>query len=166
MAETPEHLKKLVVARVTADLSPSLPTIYLKSGLSVLVGGGLSLFVCGQFGIAATSPAHHVHNHLTDNVEGIACLLLCGALFAILPAVILRLISSPVQFRAITRKSFHAPLLWLFSIGGFLAYHGEQGRGVLGFLAWCVAAWAAFEGVSAMLELTLRWWQRHQLKIS
>lgn len=163
MAETPQHLKDIVVRRVTSDMSPSLLTTYLKSGISVVIGGGLSLFVCGQFGISASHSAHHVHNHLTENIEGIACLLLCGALFAILPAVLLRMISSPLQFRAITRKSFHAPLLWLVSIGGFLAYHGEQGRGILGFLAWAMAAWVAFEAVSAILELTLRRWQKYQL---
>lgn len=163
MAETPQRVKNHVMGKLTADLNPSLLTIYAKSGLSVAVGGGLSLFVCGQFGVSASHSAHHVHGHLIENMEGLACLLLCGALFAILPALMLRMISSPLQFRAITRKSFHAPLLWLVSIGGFLAYHGDEGRGILGFIAWSVAAWITFEGVARILEMVLGRWQRYQL---
>ena len=164
MADTPRQLKEFVAGKIISDLNPSMLTIYAKTGVAVVLGGGLSLFVCGQFGVSASHSAHHVHNHLIENVEGIACLLLCGALFAILPAVILRAISSPLQFRAITRKSFHAPLLWLISIGGFLAYQGEEGRGLLGFIAWCFAAWFAFELVSRFLELTLGRLQRLQVR--
>jgi len=149
MAEVSSRTKDTVVHTVLRDMRPSLPVLYGKSGLAVLVGGFLSLFVCGQFGVSVSSSALQLHDH----VGGLSCVIVCGVIFAVAPALILRLLCSPLQFKVITRQSFHVPVFWIVGIGGFLAYHGEQGRELMSFVIWSIAAVAMFEVISRVIDL-------------
>lgn len=142
----------LILSRVAQDLKPSLRTVHLKVGLAAILGGLLSLTVCGQFGIGWTSFAEAFSEKVHTTMDPIACALLCGGLFAIFPATLLRLLCAPMQFRTIVRRRFGALAIWFGGFGGALVYHGHHGNDAPQFAAWIFAALLAFVGLSYLFD--------------
>lgn len=150
-----KNTDEMILSHVAQDLTPTLPVVHLKVGLSAILGGLVSLTVCGQFGIGWTSFAQTFSEKVHSNMEPIACALLCGGLFAVIPAILLRLACSPMLFRTIVRKKFAALALWFGGFGGSLVYHGHHGNDAAPFAAWIFAALIAFVGLSLLFERML-----------
>lgn len=152
MMQISKELSELVRIRILKDMQPGIFTIYLKCGLAVLLGGSVSLFVCGQFGVGITHAALHFNNQLHAHVHDFGAALACGASFALTPPFILRLLCSSLQFRVMTRKSFDAALVWFVGLGTLLAHHGEMGTHILMFVLWSLAAIVTFMGLSRLID--------------
>jgi len=158
MVEAPEALSEEVRIRIVKDMEPSLLTIYWKCGLAVVLGGAISLLVCGQFGVGITHAAWHFNNELHAHIHDFGSALTCGIVFALIPPFILRLLCSPLQFRKMTRKSFHAAIVWFVGLGGALAHHGDVGASILMFVLWSVATLATFIGMSRLIDRVAGKW--------
>lgn len=152
MVELSEKLSNEVQRRIIRDLRPSLWVVYLKSGLAVGAGGAISLLLCGQFGVGITHASLHLNNELHAHVHDFWGALACGVIFALIPPFVLRLLSSPLQFRLITRKSFHSALVWLVGLGAILTHHGETVVEFYGFLIWAGAAFFTFTLISRAID--------------
>jgi hypothetical protein len=152
MTRISKNIDKLILSHVARDLAPSMPMVHLKVGLAAILGGLLSLTVCGQFGIGWTSFAEAFSEKVHTTMDPIACAMLCGGLFAVFPATLLRLLCAPMQFRTIVRKKFGALALWFGGFGGALVYHGHHGNDAPQFAAWIFAALIAFVGLSLLFE--------------
>ena len=126
-----------------ADLRPSKSIVIFKTGISVLVGGLITLLYCGQFGVAGTEYAHRFNHHLHMQNE-LFCAAVCGALFTIAPLIVLRAITNYHQFRVIINNKLYVPLLWIGAFGALLAYHGNLSGGIGYFFVWMAAAVAVF----------------------
>ncbi len=138
--------------RILIDLRPSLLTLYFKCGVSVVVGGILALWICGQLGINISHASSHLRFELHSHVYGFGSALGCGVLLAILPPFILRMLCSPLQFRIFTRRGLHAPIVWFVGLGLGLAHHGEVAGQLFLFILWCLAALGTFVVVAHLIE--------------
>ena len=151
MMDVPHELAEQVQSRILKDMRPRPLTVYLKSGLSVVVGGALSLLVCGQFGVGITHAAAHLHLQLHQHGHDHVSALMCGIAFALIPPFILRLFCSPLQYRVVVRKP-HVALLWFVGLGFILAHHGEVAIELMEFALWCFASIATFQIVSLVID--------------
>jgi len=152
MTEVPKHITEAILARVRRDLDPSGLTVFSKTGLAVIFGGVVSLFICGQFGLGITGFAQDVNHGVHNQTGSLACAMICGSLFAIVPVLFLRVLCSGMQFRAIIRRKWQAPAVWLASFGGMLAYHGEFGNEFVNFLAWAGAAYLIYQVLGHLMD--------------
>lgn len=152
MIEAPEALSEAVRIRIIRDMEPSLLTIYSKCGLAVLLGGAISLLVCGQFGVGMTHAAHLFNHTVHSHADDLGLALTSGIVFALVPPFILRLLCSPLQFRIVTRKNPNAAILWFIGFGAALAHHGDMGANIFVFGLWCAAALTTFVGLSRLIH--------------
>ena len=166
MAELSRRVRENIYANAMRDLRPSLVTLYFKSGLAVLLGGVLSLFVCGQFGMAMTPQAAALSHKLHSSMDVRVCAVVCGVTFALFPVLLLKLMCRELQFRAIVRRGYHAPLVWITGVGALMSYQGDHGREMFTFLLWCVAAWTAFELAGRGIDAVAVQLQRARLGLS
>lgn len=143
MPKVPEYLTKNILDRVMADLQPSVGTVNSRVGVAVSVGGLISLLFCGQFGIGGTPFAIEVNRYFHASNEMI-CALVCGALFAVVPVAILRLLCNHHLFRVIIKKKFYVVAMWVGLFGALLGYHGDFGNEILAVLTWFAAALIVF----------------------
>lgn len=150
--ELPKEIEEIIKQRVYDDLEPSDTTAYTKSAGSLFFGGTLSLFLCGQFGMSLTPLAGSFNHAIHHGIGPLWCAALCGGLFAILPVFILRILSSPVQFRALLRKKWQPQVFWIVSIGALLAYHGDFGFELLAVMIWSSAAFLIFRSLGAAID--------------
>ena len=146
------NTEKKIKGHVYGDLDPSDTTAYKKSGLALFVGGALSLFLCGQFGMGLTPVATEFSHSIHHGIGPLACAAICGALFAIVPAVVLRLLASPIQFRALIRKKWQPQLIWTVAIGVLLSYHGDFGFEFLAVVVWVGAAYGIFRVMGEVID--------------
>jgi hypothetical protein len=139
--EPPKHIEESLIERIESDLKPSFLTVQTKVGASAIIGGVLSLFVCGQFGIGFTSFAEAFSQKIHANMDPFACALICGATFAIFPVLILRLfLCHPLQFKAIVYKQRPSVLFWYGGFGSLLAYFSHHGNNLYNYIGWVIAA--------------------------
>lgn len=159
LREPPSHIQEAITRNALRDLEPPLLAVELKLGLSALVGGFLSLVVCGQFGLGVTSWADALNHNLHAHAGPIPCALICGVLFAVFPIGILRfLLSSPLQFRVLMRHHQVSLLLWFAGLGGLLTLFGEHSQGIMEYTAWVIAAIAAANGLARLANLVAPTW--------
>ena len=147
------HIEKKIKEHVHRDVSPSDGTAYRKSGIAFFFGGTLSLLLCGQFGMGLTSVASNINHTLHHSIGSLWCAAICGALFSIVPVLVLRVLSSPMQFRALLRKKWQPQLLWTVSIGVLLSYHGDFVFEFLAVIVWSTAAYAVFRSMGEAIDL-------------
>jgi len=149
MSKIPDNIANAIQQKVLSDLEPSSGTVLAKVGTSTLIGGSLCLLVCGQFGVGATTIATKLNHSLHSSGGGLLCAAFCGAVFALVPLLILRMQCSVLQFNVVVREHFYVVALWLAGFGGMLAYHGNVGAEFSYFLVWLLTAAATFK-VGAM----------------
>lgn len=141
MKNVPNKASEIVVTHVMKDLNPSWEVVWLKVVLAAVIGGFLSLFVCGQFGLGMTTFAQNFNSHLHHHTHPYVCAVICGGLFAIFPVTILRLLlCSPLQFKAIIQRHWYVLLIGFGGIGGFLESQGHHGVDFVTFSFWVFAA--------------------------
>lgn len=159
MTELSDSVSESVRNRLLKDMRPGAATVYLKSGLAVILGGALSLIVCGQFGVGITHAALHFADQFHTHGTSVRSVLMCGVAFAILPPFVLRLICTPLQFRFLTRNTFAPALIWLVGLGAVLAHHGETAVEAFRFGLWAMAAFGTFSFVARLIDLLVPSWQ-------
>lgn len=154
--QIPENIEKNIKSHVRSDLSPAPLVAFVKAGVALSAGGGLSLFLCGQFGIGLSNTASAFSHQVHHGVGPLACAAICGGLFALVPVVIMRLICRPLQFRALLRNSWQLQLLWTAAIGSLLSYHGNFGFEFTAVAVWVVTAYSAFRLLGEGLDFGFR----------
>ena len=144
MTHIPRKIEEKIHKRVYSDLDPHLWVVYLKMVFAVGVGGGLSMLVCGQFGMGLTSFADVVSHSIHGSWHHLACASFCGTVFAVVPTIVLRLTCSPLQYRGIVGKQPYLPsLMLLVSVFVFFLLGDTEGD-VAYLLVWLVSAVATF----------------------
>ena len=151
MMEVPEILAQRVKDQIVRDMKPSLWTLSWKSGFSVVLGGTLSLLVCGQFGVGITHAAMHINNELHAHGHDHFPALLFGIAFALIPPFILRLICTSLQYRVITRKPA-AAFAWFVGLGLMMAHQGEVAFEAMTFVLWSAACAGTFQALSRIID--------------
>lgn len=154
---------------ILADLHPTPIRVFSRVGLAVAIGGVLSLFLCGQFGIGGTTFAINLNHYFHSNhhtlfgslalmpYKELICPLICGALFAIVPTAVLRLCSNQHLFRVILTQHFYAVVTWVAAFGAILGLHGDFGNQLLAVTAWVIAATTAFALLGFGLSSADKW---------
>ncbi len=152
MTSVPEHIRQEIYQRVKGDLEPPIGVVYAKTGVAVLAGGGLSLFLCGQLGMGLSSIAVTVNQWIMQAGGVVGCTALCGSLFALVPVVVLRALCSPMQFRAIVRKEWQAMALWILVFGVALALWNSSPNPLWEIFVWTLAATISFALLARSLD--------------
>lgn len=156
MKDVANQIRESVVTHVMRDLNPSWEVVWLKVVLAAIIGGFLSLFICGQFGLGMTTFAQNINSLLHQHTHPYICALVCGGLFAILPVTVLRLLlCSPLQFRAIVQRRWYVLLIGFGGIGGFLESQGHHGVDFITFSVWVFAALLVAHIVSRAFNIFL-----------
>lgn len=141
------------------DMNPSLATVNGKLALAVLLGGIISLSVCGQFGMGMTGWAEVLSHRIHEEMPPLVCASICGTAYAIFPTLLMRLVlCSPMQFQAIISKHFLAVSLWYLGIGYAMATYGEHGQKTDEIVFWTIAAVATNYVLSYLLRKLLPCW--------
>lgn len=153
MRDVPDIIRESIYRRVSRDLRPKRATVHAKIGGAVAVGGAGSLFLCGQLGFGLSSLAETVHIALMDAAGFLGCTVLCGVVFALVPVLMLRLVSSPLQFLVLIRKEWTVAATWMAVFG--VAVSLRNGRADEGWvlLLWATAAVVSFAVTARALHL-------------
>ena len=163
MAEVPSELSARISNRIMKDLKPSLVVLYGKVGLAISAGTAISLVMCGQFGIGFTASAVSFTEKMHQSGH-LVCALICGALFSVVPLLVLRLVCSAHQFQVILRNQFHAQLVWIGCFGWVLAYHGDMGSDFVYLGIWLLTSFIVFEAGGLLIDrLGRRFWPSDSL---
>lgn len=114
----PKYVENSIKAHVLADLQPSKWMVLLKATAASLLGGFLSLFFCGQFGISIGEWAFDFSQHLPMEMTPLNCALMCGVVFSVVPVFLMRFaFFNTLQFRAVIQRYIFwitiPYLLWL-----------------------------------------------------
>lgn len=136
----PTRVEDKIRAHALADLAPSNMVVLLKSTAASLLGGFLSLFFCGQFGISFG--AFDLSGYLPmDRMTPEVCAVFCGLIFSVVPVLLMRFaFFSPLQFRAVIQRY----VLWLMLPYALwlpiLASHGDFLNMKIELGLWLIAA--------------------------
>ena len=148
-----DRVRQEIYQVVERDLRPSWAMVYAKTGVSVLVGGLVSLFFCGQFQLGFSSLAQFVNGWIIAQAGMLGCTAYCGALFAVLPVAVLRLMSTPLQFRALRHRSAVPTLVWIGAFGAFMTQVDSMGNNPLWMLlTWTAAGWLSFWAITQVVD--------------
>ena len=144
MAKVPDSIKEDIYRAVKSDMEPDRLVVHSKVGTSVALGGGASLFLCGQMGLGLSPLAVTVHHCLMHYVGYLGCTILCGAIFAIIPVLLLKTLSSKIQFLVLLRKERLAIGGWILSFGLFLEFRNQPQDFLLTIALWGIPALLTF----------------------
>lgn len=165
LREPPQNIQEAVVSRVMRDLEPSLIAVHTRVGLATVMGGLLSLVICGQFGLGMTSWADSLNHHMHTHMDPLTCAVACGILYAAFPVTLLRFVlTPPLLFRVIVKKHQPALLMWFAGFGGILTLMGEHGQGVVEYGAWVVAALVAANVMARVINRLVPTWYPQALQ--
>lgn len=145
MYDVSEKTSQEIYSRVQADLEPRLWAMIWRIGLSLSIGGVLSMVFCGQFGIGFTEMAHSVHHKAIGVLGPVQCAIFCGVVFAIAPVIVLRLLSSGMLFRQLILRHGLLTGIILLGVGSGMYLAGNYGQELLNVLVWALAAFASFK---------------------
>jgi hypothetical protein len=141
------------------DLEPSLLAVHARVGLAAVIGGLLSLVICGQFGVGVTSWADALNHRMHSHLDSLSCAVACGMMYAAFPVLFLRfLLTPPLLFRVILKKHQSVLLVWFAGFGGILMLMGEHGQGILEYGAWVVAALFAANQIARLVNRLVPVW--------
>lgn len=141
ISKLPEDVTARIRRAVEKDLSPSSLIVNLKLLLAVMVGGLISLSICGQFGMGVTGWAEALSHRIHETMSPLLCASICGTLFAVFPTFLLRFVlCSPLQFKVILKRKFMTLALWYGGVGMALATYGKHGQGASEILFWSASA--------------------------
>jgi hypothetical protein len=144
MSKVPDSIKEDIYRAVKTDMEPSRWVVHSKVGTAVAMGGGASLFLCGQMGLGLSPLAVSVHHWLMHYVGYLGCTFLCGSIFAIIPVLLLKALSSKIQFLILLRKERLAIGGWVLSFGMFLEFRNQPQDFLLTIALWGIPALVTF----------------------
>lgn len=146
-----------VEATIIRDLVPPASVVHTKVGAAAIVGIVGSLLICGQFGLGLTEFARALSHDMHSSIGELPCALLCGALYAIFPVTILRVVfCSKHQFRFLVRRRWLYLLFWLVGVGATMALLGHHGTDARLVMGWSISAFISAVLLSRIAE-TLSW---------
>lgn len=153
MKAIPEHLNLQVHRRIRRDIDPPLTLVFLKVVVATVVGGLMTALLCGRFSGDGGLSIEHLMHRVDIAYADIWCAALCGSIFAILPVVVLRLITSSVQFLTIFAK--HKLLLGINLSGAAAVFfvHEQVSSYALGFVVWTAGALVAGLLIAKIIKL-------------
>jgi hypothetical protein len=82
----------------------------------------------------------------------VGCTTLCGVLFAAVPVVALRIMSTGMQFRVLIRREWRAVAGWILAFGAALLYQGGRTESPWILPLWGTAAVASFCVLARLLH--------------
>lgn len=144
MPKVSDYIKENIYRAVKKDVDPSRLVVHSKVGASVAAGGALSLFLCGQMGLGLSPFAEKVHGLLMHYGGFLGCTVLCGFLFAIVPVLLLKLLTSSVQYLVILRQERPAIAAWVLAFGLYLVIRNQQSDFLLTIVLWGIPAIFSF----------------------
>ncbi len=136
--------EQAILRKVFYDIEPPVWMVHAKIGGSIAMGGVVSLLICGQFGMSLTPLADHFERHLASLMGLLGCSVTCGLLFAIVPAALLRFVSSPLQFYVLTRRNQPVILGWIVATGFVLMRLSRASLQISDIVTWYAAAMFMF----------------------
>ncbi len=162
--EVSERIRKKIVR----DLDPSPLVVHAKIAFGVIIGGMISLAICGQFGMGFTSWAALFSHTIHVTMPPLVCAVICGAVYAVFPTLFLRVfLCSPIQFRVILKTRFFSLMTWYGGAGVSLAIYGQHGQGIYEILFWLIAAIATSYLLALFLRTLIpRWDPFHAMRLS
>jgi hypothetical protein len=165
MAVVPDNIKEHIYQRIKEDMHPPAWLVHAKVGASIAIGGFLSLFLCGQMGLGLSPLAYQVHAVLMDLGGMWGCTAICGALFALVPALFLRLLSSGMQYRIILRTRRPVVAGWLVATGTLLMLRNGPADVLISLALWSIPAIAASLVFGWFISKISSYPPRHNLQI-
>lgn len=153
-----KNTSKTILDAVTRDLEPSTPRVLAHLAVAFGIGGIVSMFFCGQFGVGFSSFAIDFNHSMHSKAGTLLCALLCGGIFALAPVLVLRLTTHPLLFRAIVRRySFIEGGITLAA--GMLAYsHGNFKVEMINVAIWTISAYCVFKIIGLCVDHFFRGW--------
>lgn len=156
VTQLPTEYAERIRSRILKDMNPPLTLVNAKLALAVVLGGCMSLSICGQFGMGMTGWAEVLSHRIHAEMPSLACAAICGMVYAIFPTLVLRLLlCSPMQFQVILKKHFVLLTAWYFGVALALASYGQHGQQTEEVLFWTVAAVLTSYGVSYIMRTLL-----------
>ncbi|MFK7872810.1 MAG: hypothetical protein AB8C84_06505 [Oligoflexales bacterium] len=137
---------------VHQDLHPSVWSVTWRLGLSIFLGGFLSMIFCGQFGLGLSRMAQDTMHMVHSRYGSIRCSILCGMIFTLAPIVILKGICSRFLFRHVI-WSYHFILFIFLNFFAFLIYmNGSVMNDVPHVFMWSLSAYISFKSWGVLLD--------------
>lgn len=163
MKPIPEQVKQTIHSFVQKDLDPSMNKVILKTGFATLIGGVISLFLCGQFGLGISDFSVQINHQIHHRFGEFYCAMICGAIFAFIPVLALRFLSTGVQYRVLLTKHLYILWIWLLLTSTILSYQGHLSNLIWALVAWNSTAMLATKIYSALVIKAERVFNRFQV---
>lgn len=144
MNDVLDIIEENILQQVRRDLRPPPLLVHAKIGGAVAIGGVLSLFLCGQLGLGLSSLANTVHVALMDVAGFVGCTVVCATLFSVVPILILRLTSSPLQFLVLIRDKWRVSAGWVSTFGVLLSLKNGRADDLFVLVIWTLVAACSF----------------------
>ena len=138
MPELDPKISDRVLEKIKQDMYPSPLITNLKIAGSFLCGGLASLLYCAQFGIMKTTTSVSTHDWIHKIGGELGCPYLSGLAFTILPMIILRFLSSPLQFKGFINQKSHLIFLWGVFTGCSLYIYSDANQ-LIHLALWTLA---------------------------
>ena len=136
---------------IVSDLNPPLSVVIIKTSLAFTLSCLFSFIFCGQFGFTPTTLSHDVHLFLINSQGEFFCSTVCGMVFTLVSAFILRILSTGVGFRVIIRKFYLVHMLFIVGLGFVFSLHGI-GLDVVYYGLWLLSALGSFIITSELIH--------------
>lgn len=122
--EVPDYLSKRIMERVSEDLNPSPPQVFMKLASIVFLVGLMNLTLCPQFGIGPVRHTNLMHYFMSFGEYG--CRVACGTFFLGSALLLATFLLKPEDIQVIRRSR----LLFISSISAislvaFVALGGD-----------------------------------------
>ncbi|MCB9229114.1 MAG: hypothetical protein H6618_05840 [Deltaproteobacteria bacterium] len=152
MAEVSKKTSAVIYHYVTKDLNPGVFDVVWRVATALFVGGLLSMFVCGQFGIGFSAIAKGWNHAMHAHMGAAQCAILCGSIFSVVPVLFLRLLSSGVLFRKIIRHYSLAQVCMIFIAGSGMYMGGLFMNELINIALWSISAFFSFKLVGMIVD--------------
>ena len=152
MVDLSKKTSNIIYSYARKDLAPSQFDVIWRIAAALLVGGLLSMFICGQFGIGFSAMAkgwnHTIHAHMGAT----QCAIVCGVIFSVVPVFFLRLLSSGVLFRKIVRHYGLAQAGMILVAGSAMYFGGSFMNEFINISVWSLSAFISFKLVGLIID--------------
>ena len=151
----PEEASQNILAKVRADLSPSVFLVFFKTAAINFFVGCLTILYCPQFGLSLTSSMGLMH-YLMKYGDSV-CMLGCGAFFTGVGLLVVSLVLRPEEIRVLKEHQvLNLTFIASLSLGALLCLGGQVALS-MGFV------WALGAIIGGALSLELGWVYRKKL---
>jgi len=151
-----EALSRGILARVRADLTPSVLSVMVKVSVFHALAGALTLSVCPQFGFRLFGSGMGLMRVFMA-MGHTACMIACGFFFLASSLLLSALLLSPEELRKLrAHRVFGLAYLILLSLIFFVIVDAQVAAGFLGL-------WLLGSVVGGLFSLELGWLFRRNL---